>query len=75
MKHPEGRLVAIQQQMFLAQILAESMELDTEIVLRHLADSGLSLITDVNEITVDAAAVMPNINEYRSQLRAVPDVD
>jgi hypothetical protein len=75
MNHPEGRLVAIQQQMFFAQMLAEKMDMETEVILRKLAMAGLSLVTDVNEITVDAAAVLPNINKYRNQLRAVPDVN
>jgi hypothetical protein len=73
MNHPEGRLVAIQQQMFFAQMLAEQMEMETEIILRKLALAGLTLAVDVNEITMDAAAVMPNINKYKNQLRAVPD--
>lgn len=75
MNHPEGRLVAIQQQMFFAQMLAEKMDMETEVILRKLALAGLSLVTDVNEITVDAAAVLPNINKYRNKLRAVPDTN
>lgn len=74
MSHPEGRLVAIQQQMFFAQMLAEKMDMETEVILRKLAIAGLSLSLDVNEITVDAAAVMPNLNKYKTQtrLKAVP---
>lgn len=72
-QHPEGRLVAIQQQMFFAQLLGESMDMETEIVLRKLALAGLSLTTDTNEVTFDAAAVLPNLNKYKSRLRAVPD--
>lgn len=75
MNHPEGRLVAIQQQMFFAQMLAEKMDMETEVILRKLAMAGLSLVTDVNEITVDAAAVLPNINKYRNKLRAVPNIN
>ena len=73
-QHPEGRLVAIQQQIFLAQLLAEKMDMETEIVLRKLALAGLSLTMDVNEIALDAATVLPNINKYRAQghLQAVP---
>jgi hypothetical protein len=73
-QHPEGRLVAIQQQMFFAQMLAEKMEMETEVVLRKLALVGLSLTMDVNEVTFDAAAVLPNINKYKAQVRlqAVP---
>ena len=73
-QHPEGRLVAIQQQMFFAQMLAEKMDMETEVVLRKLALVGLSLTMDVNEITMDAASVLPNINKYKAQahLQAVP---
>jgi len=75
MSHPEGRLVAIQQQMFFAQMLAEKMDMETETILRKLAISGLGLTLDVNEITVDAAAVLPNINKYKAQkrLQVVPE--
>lgn len=73
--HPEGRLVAIQQQMFFAQLLGEKMEIDTEIILRKLAMCGLALVTDANEITTDAAAVLPNLNRYKAhKLQAVPDL-
>ena len=68
-QHPEGRLVAIQQQMFFAQMLAEKMEMETEVVLRKLALVGLSLTMDVNEITMDAASVLPNLNKYKAQGR------
>ena len=73
--HPEGRLVAIQQQMFFASLLGEKMGVDTEIVLRKLAMCGLGLVTDANEITTDAAAVLPNLNKYKAhKLQAVPDL-
>jgi hypothetical protein len=71
--HPEGRIVAVQQQMFFAQILGEKMELDTEVILRKLAIAGLCLTTDTNEIAVDAAAVLPNLNKHKAHLRAVPN--
>jgi hypothetical protein len=76
MNHPEGRLVAIQQQIFFGTMLAEQMDLDTAVVLRKLALSGLRLVTDEQEITFDAAAVYPGINEMREKhLQAVPDMD
>lgn len=73
--HPEGRLLAVQQQMYFAQLLAESMEMDTEIVLRKLALAGLSLAMDIDEITFDAAAVLPNLNKYKAaaRLKVVPE--
>jgi hypothetical protein len=72
MNHPEGRVLAIQQQIFLAQLMAEKMDLETEIILRKLALSGLCLTMDTNEIAVDAAAILPNLGKWKSRLQAVP---
>jgi hypothetical protein len=73
MNHPEGRLLAIQQQMFFAQTLASKMDMDTEVILRKLAMSGLSLTMDTQEIAVDAAAVYPAINGIKTnRLQVVP---
>jgi hypothetical protein len=73
MNHPEGRLLAIQQQMFFAQTLASKMDLETEVILRKLAMSGLSLTMDTQEIAVDAAAVYPAINGIKTNhLQVVP---
>ena len=74
-KHPEGRLVAMQQQMFLAQLFADKLDMDTEDVLRKLAISGLCLNMDVNEIAVDAATIMPTLSKMKTKLRAVPELD
>ena len=73
MSHPEGRIVAIQQQMFFAQMLAEKMDMETETILRKLAMAGLSLTLDINEIAVDASAVLPSLNKHKSRLKAVPE--
>lgn len=73
MKHPEGRILAIQQQMFFAQILAEKMDMDTELILRKLAVSGLCLSMDSEEIAVDASAIAPNLNKWKSRLQVVPE--
>lgn len=72
MRHPEGRVLAIQQQMYMAELLAEKLDIDTETVLRKLALTGLSLTIDVTEITVDAAAILPNLTKTKARLRAVP---
>jgi hypothetical protein len=75
MKHPEGRLVAIQQQIFFATMLADEMDMETAVILRKLALAGLRLVTDEQEITFDAAAVYPGISEMREKhLQAVPDM-
>jgi hypothetical protein len=71
-EHPEGRILAVQQQIFFAQILGEKMELDTEVVLRKLSLAGLCLATDTNEVAVDAAVVLPNLNQHKARLRSVP---
>lgn len=73
-EHPEGRILAVQQQIFFAKILAEKMEMETEIILRKLAISGLSLVMDTNEVAVDAAAILPNLGKWKSRLQAVPDI-
>lgn len=75
MRHPEGRLVAIHQQIFLATILSEELNIEIEIVLRKLAMAGLRLMADEQEIATDASAVYPSINNMKKQrLEAVPDL-
>jgi hypothetical protein len=74
LNHPEGRILAVQQQIFFAQLLSEKMELDTEIVLRKLALAGLALTTDASEVALDASAVLPNLNQHKAHLRSVPKV-
>lgn len=71
MNHPEGRVLAIQQQMFFAQILADKMGMETENVLRKLALSGLTLAADSQEHTVDAAAIYPKLAPERANLSVV----
>ena len=73
MKHPEGRILAIQQQMFFAGVLAEQMALDSETILRKLSLAGLKLVADTDEVAVDAAVILPKIPETRGTLRAVPE--
>lgn len=75
MTHPEGRVLAVQQQMFFAQILSEKWEIDEAIILRKLAMSGLKLAPDADEVAVDAAAILPKLAAERpkqAKLKAVP---
>lgn len=72
MEHPEGRLLAVQQQMWFAELLAQKLEMEPDAVLRKLALAGLSLSMDINEIALDAAAVMPLLDVSKPRLRAVP---
>jgi len=73
--HPEGRVLAIQQQMFFSKILAEKMDIHAEDVLRKLSISGLRLATDEDEIAVDAAVILPRLDTYETKLYAVPTGD
>jgi hypothetical protein len=75
MSHPEGRVLAVQQQMFFAKILGEKMEMDTEQVLRKLSLAGLKLVADADEVAVDAAVILPRLDTYEHKLRAVPTGD
>lgn len=71
MNHPEGRLLAIQQQIHFANLLSEIMEMSPELVLKQLAFVGMRLVTDENEIAVDAAALLPKLNNMKPNLRQV----
>jgi hypothetical protein len=76
MSHPEGRVLAVQQQMFFAQILAEKMEMDTENILRKLSLAGLKLTADDGEIAVDAAVILPRLDKtFEHKLHIVPTGD
>lgn len=65
MRHPEGRILAIQQQMFFATILSDSWGIGEEIILRKLAMAGLKLAPDADEVAVDASAILPKLDRER----------
>ena len=73
--HPEGRVLAIQQQMFFAKLLAEKMEIRTDELLRKLSISGLRLTSDEDEVAVDAAVILPRLDTNEHKLYAVPSGD
>lgn len=76
MNHPEGRVLAIQQQMFLATLLSDSWGLKEEVILHKLATVGLMLAIDTNEIAVDAAVILPRLDkEKQPNLKAVKTGD
>ena len=75
MKYPEGRLVAIQQQLHFAKILADQLDLPHDVVLEKLALSGLRLFPDEQEISIDATSVLASIEKNKTGLRAVPDTE
>ncbi len=73
MSHPEGRVLAVQQQMFFASILSDNWGIDEQVILRKLAMSGLKLTPDADEVAVDAAAILPKLEMERpAKLKAVP---
>lgn len=75
MTHPEGRVLAVQQQMFFAHILSDNWGIDEAVILRKLAMSGLKLAPDAEEVAVDAAAILPKLAAERpkqAKLKAVP---
>jgi hypothetical protein len=63
--HPEGRLVAIQQQMHFAKWFADASGMEHQDVLDALRESGMRLVPDENEIAVDASNVLPAVNEMK----------
>ena len=79
MIHPEGRLVAIQQQIYFAKWFAESSGMEHQDVLDALRDCGMRFVPDENEIAVDASNVLPSVNEMKEEqataptLQVVPD--
>jgi hypothetical protein len=73
MSHPEGRVLAVQQQMFFAHILSDNWGIGEAIILRKLAMAGLKLAPDADEVAVDAAAILPKLEmEKIPKLKAVP---
>ena len=62
MKHPEGRLMAIQQQIHFAETASSSFDMMPEYLLACLSKVGLKLTTDENEIAVDAALIVERMN-------------
>lgn len=73
MSHPEGRVLAVQQQMFFAHVLSENWGIGEAIILRKLAMAGLKLAPDADEVAVDAAAILPKLEMKKTtKLKAVP---
>ena len=61
MRHPEGRLIAIQEQIHLAELSAKNFDMMPVYLLACLSKSGVRLVADENEIAVDAANLMQKI--------------
>ena len=77
--HPEGRLVAIQQQIFFAKWFADKSGLEHQDVLDALRETGLRFMPDENEIATDASNVLPAVTDFKEEqfiapnLQVVPD--
>lgn len=63
--HPEGRLVAIQQQIHFAKWFADASGMEHQDVLDALRESGMRFVPDENEIATDASNVLPSVNEFK----------
>ena len=61
MTQPQGRVLAVQQQMFFATILNELWGIDEKVILNKLALAGLKLVPDTDEVAVDAASILPKL--------------
>lgn len=65
MNHPEGRLIAIQEQIHLAELSAKNFDMMPVYLLACLSKSGVRLVADENEIAVDAANLLQKIMENK----------
>ena len=65
MQHPEGRIIAIQEQIHLAELASKSFDMASTYLLACLSKSGMRLAADENEIAVDAANLMSEINNIK----------
>lgn len=68
MNRPEGLLLAVQQHIHFAKLLADNMGLDIQIVLDGLSKSGMRLVTDENDVGLDAAKVFPALQKSRLEV-------
>lgn len=71
MNRPEGLLLAVQQHIHFATMLAEKLEVSTEKLLNGLSDSGMRLTTDEADVALDAAKVYPRLMNTKANLQVV----
>lgn len=72
--HSRGLLLAVQQQMVFAGLVADQIQLGTEKILIVLAEAGLCLQPDDNNILLDASVVYPRMAETMPKPEAKPDL-
>jgi hypothetical protein len=65
MQHPEGRIIAIQEQIHLAELASKNFDMASIYLLACLSKSGMRLVPDENEIAVDAANLMQQISDTK----------
>ena len=65
MQHPEGRIIAIQEQIHLAELASKNFDMASVYLLACLSKSGMRLVPDENEIAVDAANLLQKITENK----------
>ena len=70
--HPRGRVIAVQEQIHLAELASKNFDMASVYLLACLSKSGMRLVADENEIAVDAANLLQKIMEQKP-LRAVKD--
>lgn len=68
MKRPEGLLLAVQQHIHFAHLLADNMKIDVQIILDALSESGMRLTTDEADIALDAAKVFPRLKQTKLEV-------
>ena len=68
MNRPEGLLLAVQQHIHFCKLLADNMDVDVQSVLDGLSKSGMRLVTDENDVGMDAAKIYPRLLETKLEV-------
>ena len=68
MNRPEGLLLAVQQHIHFAHLLADNMKIDVQVVLDGLSKSGMRLVTDENDVGLDAAKIFPRLKQSKLEV-------
>jgi hypothetical protein len=68
MNRPEGLLLAVQQHIHFAHLLADNMGVDVQLILDGLSKSGMRLATDENDVGLDAAKVFPRLKQTKLEV-------
>lgn len=74
-EHPQGRVIAVQQQIHFARELSEQFDMTPELLMSYLAIAGFELQPDLNEVMLDAAAISARLKAENREFRVVKDDD